>query len=329
MNSSFRFTSFLFFGVVLLALSLGVAAPAYAQRDGVITGRVTDLEGNPIVGATVTVRSIARGDTRTFKTDEAGEYYARGYRSDRYLVTMAAEGFLTQQQEVKVNFGMNTVDGRLASALAPSNVSYDDINGLYQAGFAAYEQQDWAGARDAIVPLIDALVGMSGDEADTMRLSGLEVLGRSQFELDDMTAAIATYARLLELSPDSVPAHAWKSQAHVRQQDFEAALPHVRRAAELAPDDAAMQYNAAVMLLQMEALDEGIAAMERAIGLRPDFPVAKKQLGYAYLRLGAQDPSYYEKALVQLRQYVELAPEAADKAEVEGMIVALEAQIQG
>jgi len=322
------FARFRSFGLVVLVLSLGVAAPAYAQRDGVVAGKVTAVDGSPIVGATVTVFSIDRGDTRTFETDEEGDYFGRGFRIDRYVVTMSATGFEIQQHEVKINFGMNTVDGVLARAVAPSDVSYDEINGLYQTGFAAYEQQDWAGARDAMVSLFDALEGMSGDEADAMRLSGLEVLGRAEFELDDMDAAIATYARLLEIFPDSIPAHAWKSQAHARLQDFDGALPHVRRAAELAPDDAAMQYNAAVILLQIEALEEGIAALERSVVLRPDFPLATKQLGYAYLRLGGQDPAKYKKAVVQLRRYLELAPEAEDRADVEGMVAALEAQIQ-
>lgn len=329
MSFSPRFTNFRSFSLVVLVLMLGIAAPAYAQRDGVIAGRVTDPDGNPIVGATVTVVSVSRGDTRTFETDGEGSYYGRGYRSDRYLVTMAAEGFQSEQQEIKGNFGMNTVDGVLRRTVAPSNVSYGEINEFYQAGYAAYEEQDWVAARDAMAPLMDALEGMSGDEADTMRLSGLEMLGRAQFELDDMDAAIATYARLLEISPDSIPAHAWKSQAHARQQDFEGALLHVRRAVELAPDDAAMQYNAAVVLLQIGEVEEGITAMERAVELRPEFPLSKKQLGYAYLRLGAQDKAYYEKAVVQLREYLELAPEAADKADVEGMIAALEAQVQG
>lgn len=329
MSSSFRFARVRSRALVVLALTLGVAAPAYAQRDGVIAGRVTDVDGNVVVGATVTVLSLERGDSRTFQTDEDGDYYGRGYRTDRYLVTVAAAGFQSQQQEVKVNFGMNTVDAMLARAVAPSDVSYDDINGLYQAGFSAYEQQDWPGARAAMTPLIDALDGMSGDEADTMRASGLEVLGRAQFEVGEFDAAIATYERLLVLAPDSVAAHAWKSQTHVRLGDLEGALPHVRRAAELAPGDAAMQYNAAVILLQTEAVEEGVAALERAVELRPDFPLAKKQLGYAYLRLGGQDSSYYQKSVTLLREYLELAPEAEDRAEVEGMIAALEAQIQG
>ena len=326
MNLRTRFRSFV---LVALALSLGLAAPAFAQTDGVVAGRVTDVDGNPVVGATVTVVSIARGDSRTYETDDEGNYYGRGLRSDLYQVTITAEGYQAQQQQVKVNFGMNTVDGVLNRAVAPSNVAYDEINRLYQAGFASYEQQDWVAARDAMLPLIEALEGMQGEEADIMRTSSLEVLGRAHFQLDEMDAAIAAYGQLLEISPDSIPAHAWKAQAHARQQEFEAALPHARRAAELAPDDAAMQYNAAVIMLQIDAVEDGIAALARAVELRPGFPIARKQLAYAYLRLGGQDPSYYEKALVEMRQYLELSPEAADRAEVEGMIAALEAQVQG
>jgi tetratricopeptide (TPR) repeat protein len=162
-----------------------------------------------------------------------------------------------------------------------------------------------------------------------MRASALEILGRSQLETGELAAAIATYEQLLAINPESVPAHAWKSQAHVRSEDFDAALPHVRRAAELAPDDAAMQYNAAAILLQIGEVKEGIATLERAVALRPDFPLARKQLGYAYLRLGGEDSTYYEKALGELRTYLEIAPDAADKADVEGMIAALEAQVQG
>ena len=137
MSSSLRFARVRSLALVVLALTLGVAAPAYAQRDGVIAGRVTDVDGNVVVGASVTVLSLERGDSRTFQTDEGGDYYGRGYRTDRYLVTVAAAGFQSQQQEVKVNFGLNTVDAMLARAVAPSDVSYDDINGLYQAGRSA------------------------------------------------------------------------------------------------------------------------------------------------------------------------------------------------
>jgi len=315
--------------LMLLALSLGFAAPAYAQRDGVLAGRVSDVDGNPLAGATVAIFSPDRGDTRTLETDENGDYMGRGFRTDTYVVTISADGYQAMQQQVKVNFGMNTVDASLATAVAPSNVNYDDINGMYQAGFAAYEGQDWAAARDAMAPLIAALEGLAGDEADVMRTSSLEILGRSYLELDDLDASIATYEQLLAIVPDSIPGHAWKSQAHVRKQDFDGALPHVRRAAELAPDDAAMQYNAAAILLQIGEVEDGIAAMERAVELRPEFALAKKQLGYAYLRLGADDASYYTKAIEQLRAYVELAPDAPDRADVEGMITALEAQVQG
>ncbi len=329
MNSTGRLSRLTKFSLILLALSLAAAAPAYAQRDGVIAGKITDNDGNPITGALVSVHSPDRGDTREFETDSDGDYMGRGFRTAVFEITITAEGYQGFKRELKVNFGMNTLDGSLPRAVAPSNVAYGDINSLYEEGFAAYEAQDWAGTRDAMAPLIGAIEGMAGDEVDVMRASAIEMLGRAQLEAGDLDGAIATYEQLLAINPDSVPAHAWKSEAHVRAQDFDAALPHVRRAAELAPDDAAMQYNAAAILLQMNEVQEGITLLKRAVVLRSDFPLARKQLGYAYLRLGAEDAAYYEKAVAELRTYLEIAPDAADKADVEGMIAMLEAQIEG
>ncbi|NKB88627.1 MAG: tetratricopeptide repeat protein [Acidobacteria bacterium] len=316
-------------GVAALLLSLAFATPAYAQRDGVISGRVTDVDGSPLAGAMVSVYSPDRGDTRSLTADEGGNFMGRGFRTDVYVITISADGYQPVQQELKVDFGQNTVDASLVAAVAPSNVSYDDINALYQAGFDAYERQDWAATAEAMAPLLEAVDGLEGEEADVMRASAMEALGRAQFETGELDAAIATYEGLLEDDPDSLAGHHWKAQAHARQQDFPSALPHARRAAELAPNDMAMQYNAAVILLQTDDVEGGIAALERAVEINPEFPLGRKQLGYAYLRLGAQDQSYYAKAIEQLRAYIEQSPDADDRAEVEGMIGALEAQIQG
>jgi tetratricopeptide (TPR) repeat protein len=308
---------------------MAVAAPAFAQSDGVIAGRVVDTDGQPIAGATVSIYSPDRGDTRDLVTNADGDFMGRGFRTDVFVITFTADGFEGLRRELKVNFGMNTVDATLGRAVAPSNVEYDDINEYYQVGFAAYEAQDWVGARDAMAALIAAIEGMAGDEVDVMRASSLEILGRAQLETGDVDGALATYDQLLAVNPDSVPAHFWKSEGHVRAQDYDAALPHVRRAAELAPDDATMQYNVGVILLQIGEVKEGIATLERTVALLPDFPMARKQLGYAYLQLGGEDPTYYGKALAELRAYLEVSPDAADKADVEGLIAALEAQIQG
>ncbi len=60
---SFLLASSLLSGMVLAQVSTGD-----------ITGRVVDVQGNAVVGATVTAKNNATGLTRTTTTNDAGEY---------------------------------------------------------------------------------------------------------------------------------------------------------------------------------------------------------------------------------------------------------------
>lgn len=309
---------------VVSVLVLGVATPVLAQRDGVIAGKVTGADGQPVEGARVIIISVDRGDQREFRTDSGGDYMARGFRPEEYLVQVEAEGYGAAQEQLKVNFGTNTVDFQLVVATAQPDVDFAALNALYEEGYNAYEVEDWARAEAVLTQLISGMEGVTGDEAVRMRESSYEILGRSYLELGDNESAVTAYRAMLEINPDSVSGHAWISQALTRDQRFEEALPHLRRGVELAPDDASLQYNAGAVMLQLNEVEEGIAAMERAVELRPEFPLARKNLGYAYLRT-----QEFDKAIELLKSYLELAPEAPDRAEVEQMIAALEAQQQG
>lgn len=302
---------------------LGVAVPALAQHDAVIAGRIVDPEGNPVKGAKVIIFSIERGDQRELRTNDKGEYIGRGFRPERYRIQVQAEGFAPIEQEMRARLGMNTLDLTLPPASAALNVDYERLNGLYDKGFKAYQAQDWPTAEAAMSEFIPAIAELTSDEAATVRKSAHEVLGRALYEQGKYDEAVAVYEKLLELDPDSVPGHVWAAQAYTRKQEFDKAMPHLVRAAELAPDDAAIQYNAGAILLQLNHVQEGIDHMERAIEIQPEFPIAYKNLGFAYLR--AQD---YASAVKMLKRYLEQSPNAPDKADIEGMIQAIEAQIQ-
>ncbi len=302
---------------------LSVAAPAWAQHDAVIAGRVVDPQGNPVPRATIIVFSIERGDQRELHANDKGEYIGRGFRPERYRIQVRAEGFAPVEQEVRARLGMNTVDVTLPPATAAMNVDYDRLNSLYDKGYKAYQASDWPAAEAAMNELIPAMAELTGEDAATIRKSAHEMLGRALFEQGKYDEAAAVYETLLEIDPDSLPGHVWAAQTYTKQQQFDKAMPHLVRAAELAPDDAAIQYNAGAILLQLNHVDEGIARIRRAIEIKPEFPLAYKNLGFAYLR--AQD---YASAIDMLKRYLEQAPDAPDKADIEGMIQALEAQIQ-
>ena len=60
-------------GLVLLAL-LAMSVPARAQVSASISGRVEDATGAGVGGATITVKSLETGATRTTITDESGNF---------------------------------------------------------------------------------------------------------------------------------------------------------------------------------------------------------------------------------------------------------------
>jgi Flp pilus assembly protein TadD len=62
-------------------------------------------------------------------------------------------------------------------------------------------------------------------------------------------------------------------------------------------------------------MDAAIEHFERAATLRPDDPKVRKQLGRAYMRAGR-----VERAVAAYRRYLQLAPDAPDRAIVEQII---------
>lgn len=296
------------------------APEASAQRDAVIAGKVTDQQGNPIANAVIQIMSPERGNSRELRTTSNGEYIGRGFRIEVYVVRVLADGYDPVEQQVKTNLGMNTVDVTLA--VSRPDVDYEGLNALYQDGFSAYENERWSQAAEQMEELLAGIEGLDSEEAGVMRLSATEILAQAQVNQGLEDEAIATYQHLAELDSDSLAAHSWLGDLYTRKQDFETAAPYLKRAAELSPDDAAIQYNAGAIMLQVGDVEGAIAAMERAVELRPDFPLALKNLGYAYLRT-----QEYAKSIEALQKYLDASPDAPDRADVEGMIEALKAQI--
>ncbi len=108
--SNRRCAQVLFFGVVLSVLT----APLTAQT-ATVRGTVTDPTGALVPGATVTVKSMEKGWTRTATTNEVGDYVVTQLPPETYIITVQAQGFkveerrgivLQVEQEARVNFSL-------------------------------------------------------------------------------------------------------------------------------------------------------------------------------------------------------------------------------
>src|ERR1700676_378439 len=84
-----------------------VAAPLFSQgNQGRITGTITDQSGGVIAGATVTVKDVQRGVTRTLTTGESGEYNAPNLLPGTYAVRAEAKGFkVVERQNILLEVG--------------------------------------------------------------------------------------------------------------------------------------------------------------------------------------------------------------------------------
>lgn len=312
------------FMAVLAVALIVAAAPALGQSDARLAIKVTDPEGDPVPGASVTVVSLSQGSEREFVTDEDGEHLQRGFRPDTYRITVEAEGYAPQQQEVRMSLGMNAVDIVLppASTAGPTEEEAEHLNSLQEQGIEAYRAGEYRTAIDAMESLLEGLEGIEAEGLEEVRGQALRVLGDSYLQEDEPEQAVSAYERLLEASPESPDVLMGLGQAYARMDELESSLEYFERAMEAAPEDPVAHFNAGIVLLQTDHLEEAVAAMEKATELRPEFPLAHKQLGYAYAR-----DNELEKAVEAFRTYLEQEPEAADRADIEGMITALETEL--
>jgi len=88
--------------IVSLAATTTIATPAFAQETtSSVRGDVTDQNGAPIAGATVTVTHVPSGTTSTQTTDAEGGFNAAGLRlGGPFLVEVAAPGYEVASQEI-------------------------------------------------------------------------------------------------------------------------------------------------------------------------------------------------------------------------------------
>ncbi|KAK0522073.1 hypothetical protein OC842_006575 [Tilletia horrida] len=96
--------------------------------------------------------------------------------------------------------------------------------------------------------------------------SALFNLGVCQYHAKDLTAAIESWNRVIELSPSSSDAHMNIASAFVMSVPPrpDLAIDHLKTAANLNPEDAEIQFNLGAVLEACEQLEEAAKAYQRA-----------------------------------------------------------------
>lgn len=90
------------FALMLLTAGLSLGQ----QQAGNVVGRVTDSQGDPLPGVTVTLSGI--GAPQVFVTSTDGAYRFLGMAPGTYAISTQLEGFAPLQRNIQVNVGANT-----------------------------------------------------------------------------------------------------------------------------------------------------------------------------------------------------------------------------
>src|ERR1700719_3121517 len=103
-----------------MLLSWCLAIPALADLTGDVQGTVKDSSGAGVANATVTIKMLATGATRTVTTGSGGEFSIPQLEIGEFLITVGKDGFKSFEQHVIVRSGEKT---RVDAAMQLGNVT--------------------------------------------------------------------------------------------------------------------------------------------------------------------------------------------------------------
>jgi iron complex outermembrane receptor protein len=89
-------------GIRLCVVMVSCALMAWAQGAGKISGKVVDVSGGGVSGASITLTDLTSGKVVRAKTGADGQFSANGLAPDRYLVTVEKTGFDASSQSVSL-----------------------------------------------------------------------------------------------------------------------------------------------------------------------------------------------------------------------------------
>jgi tetratricopeptide (TPR) repeat protein len=114
-------------------------------------------------------------------------------------------------------------------------------------------------------------------------------------------AAIAEWAKAMELSPGDPKAHNNLGAALAGKGSLDAAIAEFRKAMELRPEYAEAHYNLGGALARQGKVEEAIAQYRRTLEINPQYAEARDHLGGVLAQKGSM-----EEAIAQFRKAVEI-----------------------
>jgi tetratricopeptide (TPR) repeat protein len=298
------------FGALAVLAALAIAAVAWAGAQARLTGKVTDSEGKPIEGVTVTVTTPNITTLKlTLTTDKKGQYgTVLNDATMPYDLKFEKEGYVAWQTKKKVPVGdIGVVDARLlkpseaggAPGAAPAEPSTTEQAALlYNAGVDLLKSGDKAGAEAKFL------------EATTKNADlpqAWQALTQINYDKKDWAKVLEYGQKATDLDPSVSAVYAMMAKAATEKGDKKAAAEFQAKYDEANPDTPEMLYNKGIEAYNKKNLKEAETYLTKAVEAKPDFSLAHFWLGMTSFTLNKK-PAAKE----HLQKYLELDPNGSE-----------------
>jgi tetratricopeptide (TPR) repeat protein len=278
---------------------LAVSASAFGSQRSRIHGKVTDQDGNPVVGASITAENPnSIPSTRTKTTDKKGKYAFNSAHVGNWTLFIEADGYIPHQATIRVGVGKNVkfdivlerAEG--ADLLAVSSKAQREIDEARRR----FEAGDYEGAIQLYQELLE-----TAPDVHQIHFN----LGLAYERAQNDAKAAEHYALFVEKEPENFDATLFLANALSRTDKQAEALPYYQKCTELQPENAVAFFNLGLAFFESEQLPESAAAFERCLKIDPNLADAHYMLGGVHLR--QQDP---DAARQSYEKFLELAPDS-------------------
>ncbi|MCP4895882.1 MAG: tetratricopeptide repeat protein [bacterium] len=293
--------------LLVAGVVFGAVTGAWASMQARIKGTVTDLEGNGLKGAVITITCDELQDfEKTVKCDDDGTFSVLLMDATRHFSFRAeAPGYVTHKEAVKVAPGStnNDIDIPLSTpdqareanakvlALEPGYKEMEEGRTLFKDGKLEEARAKYQAASEIIPNVVQTWIGLS-EIAD---------------QLGDTETAYTSAKKCLELDAEALSCLAVAiNSANVlgHKEDHQQLF---LRYQELVPDDPAILFNQAADHLNRMDDEQARPILEKCLEADPEFSRCLFEFGMLLLRSGD-----LEGAKAKLQEYLKVDPEGPD-----------------
>jgi tetratricopeptide (TPR) repeat protein len=275
--------------LVVVVVAFG-STPAQAQN-GTVRGVARDMQGNPMVGATVEMVNKENGRRYTFKTNKKGEYFSIGILYGTYDFTLSKDGQklfaatgvrVPAFDETVVDFDLRKIATEQAPEMTPEEkkeqqeaIKKQEIRNQLNDKLAASKAAEDAGNLDQAVQLLREASQLEPDQpaiwvhlGDLLRLSANKATDVSE-KNKRFAEAIDAYQKSLALKPAG-GAYNNMADALIKSGKTQEGIAAYNKAVEIDPLNAGQYYyNMGAVLTNTGKIDEALAAFDKAIAADP------------------------------------------------------------